>query len=583
MTRKSVAFTIQAALLVVAACALGVALWDVATGGFFFTFAGLRISSREAYKPWRIGMLAVVAAIAIRDWTTEPGKTTWARLPAWAPRIAAAAALGSLALGITFGLDAAGGSDAYGYVSQAWLWASGRVAAPNPLAALEPALGAAVAPIGYRLAPTPGALVPIYPPGFPMTLAVALVIGGAGAIYYVVPALAALAVWLTYRLGARVDRPATGMIAAILVATSPIFMFHSFEPMSDVPVTAWWLLSWLAALSARDAGAILSGAAASLAIATRPNLVPLALVLAAAVALRPPRARRVALFAVATLPGCLLIASVNWRLYGSPLAPGYGPLETMFAWSHWKTNLPTYLGWLWQLNSPFVLLALAAPLITRTRDQIAMLAFCAVLLGCYVWYMPFAPWPFLRFLLPGIPLLLILSATVFMRVADRLPLAFRTVAVLLLCTLLPLHYLLKADSLKIFATRRSEHRYVAIGTYLGRTLPRDAVVLSMIQSGSLRLYGNQLTVRWDMLPADKLDAAVATLKGAGYRPYLLLEDWELPLFRDLFGKANRYGRIDWPPAFEYRDIGKVWIYEFADRERYFSGVNVAPRPVLPGS
>jgi hypothetical protein len=142
---------------------------------------------------------------------------------------------------------------------------------------------------------------------------------------------------------------------------------------------------------------------------------------------------------------------------------------------------------------------------------------------------------------------------------------------------------LKADSLKIFATRRSEHRYVAIGTYLGRTLPRDAVVLSMIQSGSLRLYGNQLTVRWDMLPADKLDAAVATLKGAGYRPYLLLEDWELPLFRDLFGKANRYGRIDWPPAFEYRDIGKVWIYEFADRERYFSGVNVAPRPVLPGS
>src|SRR6185503_6608866 len=223
MTRKSVAFTIQAALLVVAACALGVALWDVATGGFFFTFAGLRISSREAYKPWRIGMLAVVAAIAIRDWTTEPGKTTWARLPAWAPRIAAAAALGSLALGITFGLDAAGGSDAYGYVSQAWLWASGRVAAPN-----------------------------------------------------------ALAVWLTYRLGARVDRPATGMIAAILVATSPIFMFHSFEPMSDVPVTAWWLLSWLAALSARDAGAILSGAAASLAIATRPNLVPLALVLAAA-------------------------------------------------------------------------------------------------------------------------------------------------------------------------------------------------------------------------------------------------------------------------------------------------------------
>ena len=571
------------ALLVVAVGALGVALWDAAAGGFYFTLEGVRISSREAYKPWRLGMLAVVAAVCIRDWMAAPDATTWARLPAWAPRIAAAAALGSLALAIGFGSFAAGGSDAYGYVSQAWLWASGRVVAPNPLAALQPALGAAVAPIGYRLAATPGAIVPIYPPGFPMTLAGALIVGGAGAIYYVVPALAALAVYLTYRLGAHVDRPATGMIAAILVATSPIFMFQSFVPMSDVPVTAWWLLSWVAALSARDGGAILSGAAASLAIATRPNLVPLAIVLAAAVASSPPRARRVALFAAATLPGCLLIASVNWRLYGSPLAAGYGPLDTMFAWSHWKTNLPTYLGWLWQLNSPFVLLALAAPLVARRRHRLAMLAFFAVLLGCYVWYLPFAPWPFLRFLLPGIPLLLILSAAVFMRAADLLPLPFRAAAVLLLCTLLPLHYVLKAESLQIFAASRWEHRYVAIGNYLGRTLPPDAVVMSMVQSGSLRLYGNQLTVRWDMLPANKLDAAVATLKAAGYRPYLLLEDWELPLFRDLFGAANRYGRIDWPPAFEYRDGGKVWIYEFADRERYFSGVNVAPRAVPPGS
>src|SRR6185503_10523977 len=116
-------------------------------------------------------------------------------------------------------------------------------------------------------------------------------------------------------------------------------------------------------------GAILSGAAAALAIATRPNLVPLALVVAAAVASSPPRARRVALFAAAALPGCLLCAAVNWRLYGSPLAPGYGPLETMFAWSNWKTNLPTYLGWLWQLNSPYVLLAIAAPLLARRRAR----------------------------------------------------------------------------------------------------------------------------------------------------------------------------------------------------------------------
>lgn len=579
MNRKSVAATIQIALLVLGACALGVAVWDVATGGFYFTLGGLRVSSREPAKPFRVGVLAITVAVWLHELTAQPARTVWERLPGWTPRIAASVALISMLVAIQFGIFAAGGSDAYGYVSQASLWASGRLVMPDPLAALEPALGPAVAPMGYRLATTPGAIVPIYPPGFPMTMAVALKIGGAPAIYYVVPVLGALAVFLTYVLGARIDRPVTGMIAAILIAFSTIFMFQTFEPMSDVPVTAWFLLAWVVGLSSRDSAAFASGLAVSAAVLTRPNLVPLAIVLAAMVASERPRARRLLLFAAGSVPGCLMVAAINWRLYGSPLAAGYGPLETLYAWRHWKTNLRTYLGWLWQLNSPFVLLALAAPLVARRRHQTAMLVFFVVLLGCYVWYVPFAPWPFLRFLLPAIPLLLILSSTVFVRAVDLLPLSLRTAAVLVLCTLLPIRYVIKSDSLRMFATHRSEHRYVAIGKYLGRTLPPGAVVMSMIQSGSLRRYGDRLTVRWDMLPANKLDAAVETLQAAGYRPYLLLEDWELPLFRDLFGAANQYGGIDWPPAFEYRDIGKVWIYEFADRGRYFSGVNVVPRPV----
>ena len=203
---------------------------------------------------------------------------------AWAPRIAAGIALVSLLVAIRLGIFAAGGSDSYGYVSQASLWASGRLVTPDPLAALEPALGAAVAPMGYRLATTPGAIVPIYPPGLPMAMAVALKAGGATAVYYVVPLLGALAVWLTYLLGARVDRPVTGMMAAILVAFSPIFMFHTFEPMSDVPVTAWWLLAWVLALSPSQLGGVGAGLAVSAAVLTRPNLVPLAIVLAAVVA-----------------------------------------------------------------------------------------------------------------------------------------------------------------------------------------------------------------------------------------------------------------------------------------------------------
>ena len=45
------------------------------------------------------------------------------------------------------------------------------------------------------------------------------------------------------------------------------------QPLSDVPATAWWLTSIVAALDGSYAGAIGSGLCASLAIVVRPNLV----------------------------------------------------------------------------------------------------------------------------------------------------------------------------------------------------------------------------------------------------------------------------------------------------------------------
>jgi hypothetical protein len=572
---------LQKVILVLGIVAVAIAVWDVATGGFYFTVAGVRLSSREAGKPLRLGMLAIVAAIWLNERmaAAQSRDTIWERLPAWSPRIAAGAALASLLAAIHFGVFAAGGADAYGYVTQASLWARGNLVVPDPLAALEPALGAAVAPMGYRLAPTPGAIVPVYPPGYPMTMAIALTLGGATAVYYVVPLLGGLTVWLTYLLGARVDRPVTGMMAAILVAFSPIVMFHTFEPMSDVPATAWWLLAWVLALPPTRLAAFGSGLAVSAAVVTRPNLVPLALVLAAVVASHAPRTRRAALFAAGSIPGCLIVAAVNAWLYGSPLAAGFGSFEMLYGWRHWKANLQTYGGWLTELHSPFIFVAVLAPLVARVRHVAAMLAFFLVLCLCYLWYTPFSTWPFLRFLLPAIPLLFILSSAVAVRAVNRVPLSLRAAAVFVVCTMLPLWYVITLHGLTQFATQRADHRYVAIGKYLGQALPPNVVVLSMIQSGSIRLYGDRLTVRWDMLAPDKLDAAVATLEASGYRPYLLLEDWEVPIFRDLFGAANQFGRLDWPPAFEYRDLGKVSIYQFADRGRYLSGVAVAPRPV----
>jgi len=496
-------------------------------------------------------------------------------LPRWAPWIAAGIAVASVAIAIRFGIFAAGGADSYGYVSQASLWAEGRLVVPDPLAEVESVLGPAVVPLGYLRARTPGAIVPDYSPGLPLAMALALKGAGPSAVYYVVPILGGLAVWLTYVLGARVDGPITGMIAAVLFAFSPLFIFHTLEPMSDVPVTAWWLLAWVLAVSPSGWAPVGAGLAVSAAVLTRPNLVPLAMVLAAVVAANRPRVPRLALFAAGSVPGCLIVAAISAHLYGSPLASGYGSLRGFYAWDRWPENLRRYAGWLIQLNSPGLLLALVAPLVARVRFALAMLAFFMLLLGCYLFYLVFDTWPFLRFLLPAFPLLFVLASAVFVRGLEWLPFGLRIAAVFLLCGLLPIWYVVKAGSLGVFYIQRAEHRYPAVGEEIGRTLPANAIVLSQIQSGSVRLYGGRMTARWDFIGAARFDDTIDVLRRSGYEPYLLLEDWEMPLFRTYVSGASQYAELDWPPAIEYQDISRVGVYCLTDRARHRAGERVA--------
>lgn len=567
----------QIALFALGICGLSVAGWDVVAGGFHFVVFGIRVSSWEAYKPFRIAMGALTAAFWLHDRAAEPNRTSWQILPQWAPWIAGGSAAISVAVAVHFGIFAAGGADAYGYVSQASLWAEGRIVAPDPLASFVPVIGRAVAPLGYVLGRTPSVLVPVYPPGLPLAMALALEIGGKAAVYYVVPILGGLAVWLTYLLGARVAGPVSGMIAAVLLAFSPLFLFHTLEPMSDVPVTAWWLLAWVLALSRGRWTQVGAGLAVSAAALTRPNLVPLAIVLVVVVAATKPRLSRLALFAAGSIPGCLVVAAVNAYRYGSPVASGYGSLESLYAWSHWRENLPRYVGWLIEINSPVILLAFIAPLVARVRMSIHMLVFFGILLACYLFYLVFDGWPFLRFLLPALPLLFVLSSAVIVRGLELVSSAFRGAAVFLLCVLLPLWYVIKADSLTVFDIQRAEHRYRAVGETIGRTLPPHAIVMSVIQSGSVRLYSGRMTVRWDMLEPARFDEVIDLMWRAGHTPYLLLEDWEAPAFQQRFGTASPYSGLDWPPVIEYKDSSRVRVYSFADRARHRAGEPIATR------
>ena len=69
-------------------------------------------------------------------------------------------------------------------------------------------------------------MVPSYAPGLPLMMAAALVFGACGP-FLVVPLCAALVVWLAFLLGRRTGGPWAGILAALLVATSPIVLFQS--------------------------------------------------------------------------------------------------------------------------------------------------------------------------------------------------------------------------------------------------------------------------------------------------------------------------------------------------------------------
>jgi dolichyl-phosphate-mannose-protein mannosyltransferase len=573
-----------------AAISFAVAIYDLVTGGFHLTIAGIRLSSVEAYKPFRNGIACACAAFWLRD-REAADNTWWHRLVRWGAPMAVGAAAISALLAVRYGIFVAGGSDAYGYVSEAALWARGQLIVPEPLAPIGRELGIITATLGYRPALVPDASVPTYAPGYPMLMALATKVAGDAAVFFVVPLCAALVVLMTYLIGARFAGPRTGFLAAVLLACSPMFLFESLEPMSDVPVTMWFLVAWWLLLHERPARMLAAGLATSGAMLTRPNLAPLAGVLLFVALRRRPRVIRGLLFGLGTVPGVLAVAAINRYLYGTASMSGYGSLRELFDWANVVPNLQRYPVWLVQLHTPAILIALAAPLVARREPEadraiddprlvaLWMIAFGFALLVEYLLYGVFEDWPYLRFLLPVIPLLFVLASNICIIALQRMPTAIRGAAVFTICVLLGTWYFKKGDELGVYKIGFSERRYVSVGQYLEHALPPEAVVFSVIQSGSVRLYGKHMTLRWDEVPASKLDHTLDVLRARGYAPYILLEEWEEPMFRARFGPGELAGRVDWPPAIVCYAPITVRIYNPADRVRYIAGERWLPKIV----
>lgn len=555
------------------------------SGGFTVELLDVRVRSHNQLRP------IIFAALGWLTYLAMGGRLPWP--PAWdAARvrtahhwIAAVVAVLTFVLGVAYATTSVGGSDSYGYASQADLWIDGRATIQQPwIAAVPwPAAAATFSPLGYRPSArplAPGTLVPIYAPGLPWLMAAAKLVGGQETMFWVAPILGALLVLATYGIGCRLASPTAGLIAAWLVATSPATLFMLVVPMSDVPAAGAWAVAWYFLLGRTSWSAAGAGLASAVAIAIRPNLVFGAAIMGCWYAIRVWRHHggghgrallHVTAFAVAVLPGIVAVALVNHALNGSPLRSGYGSMEGWFTADNVWPNVRLYAGWLVDSQTPLVLAglgALAVPtrkLWPAAQDRAVLLAAGAFVVGIWVlycFYWRFGDWWSLRLLLPTWPFMMAGVGAVVVALTRPASASIRTVVVI--ATLAYGAYELRQAATRlVFELWKYDRHYPAVGRLVGALTDTQTVILSRQHSGSLRYYGGRVTLRYDELDPQWLDRAVAWLGERGVRAYLLADAWEIVEIKKRFKGQRALEHLDRPPVVDYRGPTNVLLYDLS--------------------
>ena len=473
--------------------------------------------------------------------------------------------------GFVRGTWAVGGSDSSCYALMAKAFGAGDLQPTSALAVDAPWPNAATtfAPGGFIASPArANAASPICAPGMAVLMAPLAAMFGQDAIFWLTPFAAAALVLFAFAIGRQLAGGVAGITAAILTATSPIVLYQTVQPMNDIVTAALWLGAIALARSSAIAG-VLIGAA----ILVRPNLAPLAIVLALIPFLQFG-VNRIATEALlrmiaGSLPGVMVVLWLNQALYGSVIGSGYGAAGDLFSARHVNDNLTNYSRALFQTQHIVPALALLAPWVfdgIRRKGAILLLGFVAVEIAIYLFYTPFPEWWYLRFLIPAIVVLLILASAATVQLLSRNVMGG---LIPILAVLLGIIGTRAAGERQTFELQRMESRYRETAELVRDRLPANAVLITVWQSGSVRFHAGREIVMWDALDPAWLDRAIAWLQSKGQQPYLLFERREEPDFRARFRDHSDTGRLDWPPRF---DINRqVRIFDPDDRARYLAG------------
>ena len=500
-------------------------------------------------------------------------------------------ALAVVALTIRFNSFVPWGTDSGAYLHAAQRWAGADLYSPQTFLFRFPWASDRYveSPLGHRPGETPGTYTSFYPLGYPVLLAAALKIGGELAPYVVAPLFAGVLAWCAFLLGRALSGVWSGVIAALLIAATPVTLNHAVMAMGDVPATAFWALAWVMSLRAGLGATAAAGAAAAMAVMIRPNLAPLAVVIGATAAtshvlpLKRALSRLVVFGAFAALGPAMVLWS-QAVLYGGALNSGYpASLDFFFNTERIPFNARIYPLMFARLHTwlPMIGVAMLPVAIVRARRRAGSRVSVVVAIGAagiiaindalYLAYLSFEDWQSLRFLLPAMLALFVLFAAVLAEIGGVIARYRRWLAPLAALPALAVAWTPRAEIRATFVEAGFHSRLQLMGRYLREAMPANGVILTYVHGGALALYTGRPIIRMDVIARDALDRIVADLQRGGHRPAFVLDlAYEYAPLAERF-KGSPLITFDWRPRAEFATLWSAYYHEISDRERFLSG------------
>lgn len=473
--------------------------------------------------------------------------------PRWALWLFAGVVFAYVAYLATNFAPVAAGADASGYMHSARLFVESRLTTPvRPVPELTPRHPLHITPLGFAVHEVPDRFDPIYPCGFPLQLAVAFLLFGDQIGTGVVVAGAAVAALALCYLLARefgVAWPLAGA-GALALCFSPAFVFTSVIPFSDTVATAWTLAAYYCALRSRRARAwaLACGAACAMAVLVRPSCI-VALV---AVPLLLPDWRAWLLVALGGAPGGAWLLWYQHHLYGDAFSSGYFQLSTAFGRESFLPTQKNYGVWLPRLF-PAALLAVLLirwlPWRERTRDLLALFLWFTALYLFYSFYdVSQQAWWYLRFILPGLPALIVLAMLAVQRLAERLairrrkPAVFATALVIAASPLAVFAYW--EHELHVRLLKPYQQLYLDVPAWLNRHCPPGSMVAGLTLTGSVYYYTQFPVLRYDLFAKEDFFVYAEALRRSGRPLYAaLLRDEVEPALRERMPGPGRWEKL----------------------------------------